>query len=138
MAQVRAVTNGSGHQLMGSLDIQGLRTEQVLGTRLDPWELVKNDFGRTVQRYHFKDFFEERKEGELVYPTLEKYNLLARHVQRELGIAEANPYTYVRNYGGAKLIEVYDVQFLTYAGKIFRRDKPETSNAYKAYRGERQ
>ena len=137
MAQVRAVTNGSGHQLMGSLDIQGLRTEQVLGTRLDPWELVKNGAGRT-ERYRFKDFFEEHRGGELVYPTLEKYNLLARHVQRELGIAEANPCTYVSSYGGAKLIEVYEVQFLIYAGKIFKRDKPETSNAYKAYRGERQ
>tara|TARA_R110000803_G_scaffold6672_5_gene21483 strand:+ start:504 stop:881 length:378 start_codon:yes stop_codon:yes gene_type:complete len=125
MARVNAVTNGSGYRLVSGLDIQGLRTEQVLGTRLDPWELIKNATDGAEQLNGFKDFFEEDKGGELVYPKLDKYNLLARHVQRELGIAGANPCTYVSSYGGAKLIEVYDVQFLIHAGKIFRRDKPE-------------
>jgi|TARA_R110002124_G_scaffold98327_2_gene243772 hypothetical protein len=130
MARVNAVTNGSGYNLVGGLDLQGLRTEQVLGTRLDPWELIKNatdgvDERGYKYRYGFKDFFEEDKGGELVYPKLDKYNLLARHVQRELGIAGANPCTYVSSYGGAKLIEVYDVQFLIHAGKIFRRDTPK-------------
>jgi len=129
MSRINAVTNGSGYHLVGGLDLQGLRTEQVLGTRLDPWELIKNatdgedKYGRRLY-YGFEDFFSEDKGGELIYPKLDKYNLLARHVQRELGIEGANPRTYVKSYGGAKLIEVYDVQFLTRAGKIYRRSKP--------------
>lgn len=123
MARVNATTNGQGLRLYGGLDLQGLKTEKVVGTRLDPWELIKN--ATNQKRFGFKDFFREDSNGDLVYPDLGKYNLLARHVQKEIGIKGAHPWVWVKSYCGAKLIQVYEIEFLIYAGKIYRRNASE-------------
>lgn len=118
MARVNATTNGQGLRLYGGLDLHGLKTVKVFGKRLDPWELIKNATNK--RRFGFKDFFREDSNGDLVYPELAKYNLLARHVQKELGIKGAHPWVEVSSSGGTKLIEVNGSRFLNHAGKIYR------------------
>ena len=122
MATVNAVTDGAGHRPIAGFDAQHLRPLNVYGERLDPWDLIKEAKNR--RPYRFRQFFREDKKGNLSYPALGVHNLLARHIQRELGLGESDPAVHVSTAKGAKMIEIDGGEsFLIHAGKIYRKEQ---------------
>ena len=116
MANAFARTNGSGNHLVQGLDLSELRPIDVTAKRMDPWDLVSRLKYKNVPVQHF---LAEDHLGDLLFKYLDKYNLLFRHVNREISFN--GTHLQVRHYGGAKEIKAGPDRFLIYGGSIYRR-----------------
>lgn len=119
MAYAGAVTNGSGLHMMGLIDPSGMKTEGLDSQTFDPWALLstaKYSYGE------FGDFFAEDHLGDLIDPKMSKYNLLANHVRRELGVKDSEEVGFLSK-GAARSIKARGREFLIWGGKVYHRGK---------------
>lgn len=114
----QATTNGSGMQLLAGLDIYNMKADNEDGARVDPWAQISK--AKVESSYEIDDFFKENSKGNLINRQLSSYNLLIRHIMREVS-PELNEVVTIKQNGSAKQIKLGNDIFLVFQGKIYRR-----------------
>jgi len=118
MTIANARTNESGQQLFFGLDIHSMTSKIEYGTKVDPWVQIASANNERVHKV--KDFFAEDDLGNLIHPHLGPYNLLMRHIMREVKPKMSTVVT-IRSKGRAYSIEMGDEVFLVFMGKIYTK-----------------
>lgn len=121
----QATTNSSGFRLIGGIDVQNLKTCHEYGKRADPWEQISH--ARSSRTHRIEDFFKENDKGDLIHRHLGVYNLLMRHIMREVS-PEMGEEVRIRKNGRVKEIAIADDVFLVFQGRIYRKKVKELPN----------
>ncbi|PHR99230.1 MAG: hypothetical protein COA78_25135 [Blastopirellula sp.] len=118
MGEVKATTNSQGNPLFAGIDLSSIKHEAYPGIRIDPWAQISVNVAPSTHK--ISEFFQETEPGDMVNERLATYNLLLRHIMRELAPDEDSEVV-IRKSRLAKEIVVGKDTFLEFQKKIYRK-----------------
>jgi hypothetical protein len=114
----QATTNGAGLQLVAGLDVSSIKYNPEFGARVDPWTQISKV--KSSKLHTIGDFFAENSKGNLIYRPLASYNMLMRHIMREMS-PKTEDVVEIKKNGSARQITLGGDVFLLFKSKIYRR-----------------